>query len=570
MSSKETDVEVLIIGAGPVGLAAALQLGRAGHKTLIVERRPSLTRHPKAMGAHPRTLELFRGWGISEAAYAVSLPMERTLGFGWMTSINDGIEMGQIMFADEMERLIEYSRDSPERNCMVSQTLLEPVIFEGMSAQDDVTIRFDTTATILEQDDDGVTATLTSEDGKEETVRAQYVIAADGAHSPTRKGLGITETSSPPFGETVSVYFKSSDMERYMAGRPYLLWWVINDKVQGGFWPVNLDEQTYMLGFAGDMSEADAHFDADYCAGLVKAGVGDQDMDLEILEIARWAHQEAVADSWREGRVFLAGDAAHRFPPHGGFGMNSGIQDTGNLIWKLDAVLKGWASDALLDTYEPERKPVAKTNATQCVLNTVKMEETGWLVDDPATVFADIAKPEEGEAVRKGISDSIPKQRDQLWHQGQQFGYIYSSDAVIDDGTEAEQSTVSEYKSTGHPGARAPHLWVKNAKNEHRSTIDLFVDQFAVLTGAAGRDWVAAAEAVAADRNLPISAYVIGEDLVPIEGSFEESYGIEPTGAVVVRPDGHVMMRCATAPADCKAALEAAFDSVLASERASA
>jgi hypothetical protein len=281
--------------------------------------------------------------------------------------------------------------------------------------------------------------------------------------------------------------------------------------------------------------------------------------------VLRWRHEHAVADRWRVGRILLAGDAAHRFPPHGGFGMNNGIQDSANLAWKLAAVLRGEAGEELLDTYEAERKPVARYNAEQVALNTKRLEETGWLMGD-RSVLETIELPA-GESARRTIADAIPKQREQFWSQGQQFGQIYHEGAVMADGSEAVESSVEVYRPTTHPGARLPHLWLTGTHGDARfSTVDLLGRGFVLLTtGDPGERWRAAAEQVAGELGIPIAVRDLGtgSSTRPVEPADLALLEIEPGGALLVRPDSHVGFRATTAPADPTTELRAALTAIL-------
>ncbi len=559
------DVEVLIVGAGPVGLSTALQLGAEGVDTLVVERRSTLSRHPKAAGVHARTMEIFRQMGLADRIRAAGLPPGEALGFAWMTRV-DGIELGSIMLADDAERLAEYAQQSPEAPCFIPQDKLEPILAEALAEHPSVELRFATEAVALDQDDTGVTVTLRERgDASERRVRARYVVAADGVRSRVRSLLGITETAAEPYGESVNVYFASEQLDALRRGRPYLLWWVVNADTQGAFWPVS-HAHRWIYNFEGDVSLPDEHFDEELCTGLIRKAAGVDDLAIEILSILRWQHEQAVADRWRVGRVLLVGDAAHRFPPHGGFGMNSGVQDSANLAWKLAAVLRGRAGDALLDSYELERKPVAELNARQCTLNTKKMEETGWLMPDPSELAA-IEEPE-GAPLRERIAAAIPKQREQFFSQGQQFGALYASPAVIDDGREPVRSTVGEYRMTSTPGARSPHRWVTDADGARRSTIDLPQGGFVLLTGADGGAWLDAAAEVAPRHGVRLAAYRVAADgdLRPEDGAaFEAAFEVAADGAVLVRPDGHVGFRSAALPDDPADALDEALGRILAS-----
>ncbi|MEU9332892.1 FAD-dependent monooxygenase [Streptomyces sp. NPDC048290] len=333
-----------------------------------------------------------------------------------------------------------------------------------------------------------------------------HVVAADGTRSPVRRTLGITEDAGPVFGESVNVCFRSAALTRSMADSPHMTHWVVDAELSGAVYITGRDDR-WILNVERDPALPDSAYDDARRVDMVRRAVGDPDLDVEVLTTLRWLHESAVADTWRVGRVLLAGDAVRRFPPHGGFGMNSGIQDTHNLVWKLVRVLRGDASDGLLDTYEQERKPVAVHNRDQVMLNTERLAETGWLAD-AAEEIAGIELPE-GEAIRRRIRDGVPAQREQFWTSGQQFGYLCTSSAVIADGTAPEVSTVSDYRPTGHPGARAPHLWLRDRQDRRCSTVDLPAAGFVLLTGAEGEPW-----REPADR-LGIRRVVIGRDLVP-------------------------------------------------------
>jgi 2-polyprenyl-6-methoxyphenol hydroxylase-like FAD-dependent oxidoreductase len=525
------EIEVLVVGGGPVGLSCGLQLARAGVRTLLVERRPTLSQHPKAVGIHARTMEVFRGWGVADAIRTAGVPAERALGFGWLTRMT-GFELGAIMLADDVERLMEFAQQCPEAPCFSSQTAVEPILLDAAQAHPSFEARFAAEATAVEQDDDGVVVTV-----RGQPVRARYVIAAEGVRSRLRELCGITETAGAPYGASINVYFRAPEISRYTKGRPFLLWWIVNRDTQGAFWPTGPDDR-WIYNFSAAPGK---EYREELCADLVRKAVGADDLDVDILSVLRWEHEQAVADRWRAGRVFLAGDSAHRFPPHGGFGMNSGIQDSTNLAWKLVAVLRWGAADELLDTYEAERKPVAEFNAEQCELNTKKMAETGWLMPDPAELAA-VEEPE-GAALRQRIAEAVPKQREQFFSQGQQFGYLYESAAVVPDGRPPERSTVAEYRETAAPGARAPHLWLEEGE---RSTIDLLDGGFVLLAGRAGAEWLDGARDLSIELGVPITTQVV-------DTAGAERYGIEDDGAVLVRPDGHVGFRArssADAPLD--------------------
>lgn len=545
MHSLHDTAEVLIIGAGPVGLGMAFQLGRAGVRTLVIERRDSLSRHPKALGIHARTMEIFRQWGVADAIRAAGGGIN-TVSISWKTRFA-GIDLGELeVGADPAEREL-FDTYSPEPFCGCGQDVYEPILAQAACAHSSVTLRLGTEAIALRQDDRSATVTVRDATGATKDIRAEYVLAADGVRSPARDWLGITETLSPAFGRSINVRFRAA-LDPYRSGRRYLLLWVINAETQGAFvWQGRGDEWTYNFEAAPDKTVS--YYDDARCAEMVRAAIGVADLPMTIHSVVNWRHEQAVADRWRAGRVFIAGDAAHRFPPHGGFGMNSGVQDSVNLAWKLVAALRWRAGDALLDTYERERRPVAQFNAEQCIVNTRRMAETGWLLPDPSALAA--IEKAEGAELRAGIAAAIPRQREQFFSHGQQFGSIYDSSALIDDGTQPPPFSVAEYRPTAYPGARAPHVWLQDDGQRSLSTIDLYDGGFVLFAGARGEAWRTATEHAARELRVPIRAHVIGgSELQERAGQsrWAQQAGIDESGAILVRPDGHVAIRCPTLP----------------------
>jgi len=562
MSADTADFDVVVIGGGPVGLVSTIQLGRAGVKTLLLERRPTFSVHTKAAGIHARTMEIYRQLGLADtlrkrgAGYS-----NEGFSVGWMTRLN-GIELGSIQFgATQAEKELFYSW-SPELLAFCSQDIYEPILADVARQIPAVELLQSSPATGITQDEKGVTVEY-SADGSKRTVRAQYVIGADGVRSPTRNWLGITESGIASLGNSINVSF-TAPMEPYRAGRGYGLFWIINGDTQGAFaWRNRGDLWSY--NFEAAPNEDPQSYTAERCAEVVRVAAGVPDLPVNVISILHWQHDQAVTDRWRSGRVFLAGDASHRFPPHGGFGMNSGLQDSQNLVWKIIARLRWGAGDGLLDSYEAERKPVAQHNGDQCILNTKRMAETGFLLKDPKSLA--VIETPEGEPLRQKIISSIPKQREQFFSQGQQFGQIYDSTALVKDGTARVESSVSEYRPTGYPGARAPHVWLKNAQGSAFSTIDLYNGGFILFAAGDGQGWMAAAAAAAKALSAPLTSFVIGAPGYvqrSEDAKWEALVGVGPTGALLVRPDGHVGARWTALPKDAAAALKDALGRILA------
>jgi hypothetical protein len=268
-------------------------------------------------------------------------------------------------------------------------------------------------------------------------------------------------------------------------------------------------------------------FTPEHCVRLVRQAVGVPDLAVSILGVSPWEASAIVADRYRDGPVFLAGDAAHEMPPTGGFGLNTGAQDVHNLAWKLAAVLRGGADPDLLDSYHAERQKLAETITRAALANALSM----------------------GRNTR--ATTAVLPRREFLNEQGLIFGLTYTSSAVIPDGTPpvTVADPTTEYAPNARPGSRAPHVWLRRGE-QRLSTIDLFRTNFTLLAGSDGTAWVEAARKVAWPSWPPLLAYRIGADLADPDGDWHTVYGVQRNGAVLVRPDGYVAWRSASAVRD--------------------
>ena len=258
-----------------------------------------------------------------------------------------------------------------------------------------------------------------------------------------------------------------------------------------------------------------------------------------------------IAERYRERRIFLVGDSAHRFPPTGGLGLNTGVQDAHNLVWKIAALEAGWAPDAILDTYEAERRPVAQRNNDVSLQNAMRMGE----------VYQAMATP---DTTDDGLRAAIANQAEHFDMLGLQLGFIYESGAIVADSNEkpAHGSSVRDYVPTAFPGARVPHAWVTRA-GVRISTLDLFAyNRFTLVTGPAGQKWI---EAVRSP--VPIDCVVVGRDIVDENGDWMKLLGIDDDGALLVRPDQHVAWRSQHFVTDTTAALSRALAKILSDDK---
>lgn len=536
--------DVAIIGGGPVGLTAANLLGHLGIDCTLFERNETTSFHPRGHVINTRTMEILRLIGLEEDINNASLPIERHAGIGFFTSLA-GDKIGVIETRSDPEWRRNEQSQSPSLKRSCPQDRFEPILREHAGKYASVSLNFNCDIRRLSQDEDGVDLEWQTGGGTTGKTRARYVIAADGPRSEAREAVGIT-MQGKSIGQQIGIYFHA-DLWALVKDRPYLLYWIFNAKTSGVL--ISLDGRhrwTYNFGYSDD--ESREAFTEARCLELLRAVIGAFDVDIEIQNIMPWRMQARIADQMSAGRVFIAGDAAHPLPPTGGQGMNTGITDVQNLVWKLDLVLKGKAPQSLLSTYTTERRPVARFNVEQSARNAQAMARkglSGMLANDSA-LLANLEGPE-GAANRAKLAEGIPEQRAHFDYPGQTFGFFYESDLITPDGTPTPEIEVVTYTPNARPGHRAPHLPVRH-NGQSLSLIDLFtLDTFTLLTGPEGSTWRAAARQLADDTLPAVKVYCVGDgqEVDADTAAWCALYGVSPRGAVLVRPDGHVAWRAA-------------------------
>lgn len=477
-------IDVIVIGGSLVGLSAAMFLGFRGVKTVLVEKHHGSSPHPRAIGYTERTMELFRAVGLRGVPEA---PAHFSLVRAQVESLA-GEWRGETTWTPK--RVAPAEAASPVRGAAIAQDLLEPMLREHARALG-AELRLGEELVRFAEEDDGVTAWLASG----ETLRARYLVAADGAASPVREALGITRSGRGRIRVVRSVLFRAP-LDAYLARGPRQF-----EIQQEGF---EAFLTTYGDGRWVLMLHDDVERDEETLRALVQRAIGRDDVPVEILTTGRWDLTALVADRFSSGRVFLAGDAAHALPPtRGGFGANTGIHDAWDLSWKLAEVLRGRSRPTLLETYDAERRPTAWRRHQQT-----------------------FARPDYAH-VADGIADGEPILDDEAMELGQ----LYRSSAVLgvaDDLPPAKRP--SEWR--GQPGTRAPHVWL----SPDASTLDWF-----------GKGWV-----VVGDEAWRID----GAELRAPNDAVRDAFGLG-AGASLVRPDGVVAWR--SGPSDTKEDLERAL-----------
>jgi putative polyketide hydroxylase len=489
---ESVDVPVLIVGGGPVGLLLAVGLRHFGVDCMVAEKHASTLDFPKGRRVTARTVEIFRQWGLEAAVSAVSLRQADSL------FVFDGETLLGADFQRRGMRVDDVSRPSPAGELICSQELLEPVLRERVQA-DGADVRFAAEVVGFAQDDDAVMAEVVAH-GEPVSVRAAYLVAADGVRGRTREALGVGRSGPGMLGCRVSILVEA-DLEGRMKERQSAVYWLRQPRPGSLFAAVdNKSRWLFAVPYDPDTEPADS-LTEDRCLELVRGGLGDGSVGLRYIGHRIWEPTALVADRYQIGRVFLAGDAAHVTTPVGGLGMNCGIADVHNLAWKLAGVLAGWAGPVLLESYEPERRP----HAVAC-----------------ADASLGPARP--------------PNPVD-----GLVLGHVLESAVITADHTSAPgtQDPIGQYVPVGRPGHRAPHLWL----DDGRSTLDLFGSTFVALTDPPGKPALDTAAGIAQATGIPLGVHVIDA------AAWHDLYGVERGGVVLVRPDGYVAWRSIAQPA---------------------
>jgi 2-polyprenyl-6-methoxyphenol hydroxylase-like FAD-dependent oxidoreductase len=502
MAAADTEVAVLIVGGGPVGLTARALLARWGVPTLLVEKRTELSPFPRSRLVNVRSMEIFRQLGLATEVTARAFPPE------WGRVRFRDTLFGHDFATDAMVGIHAPVPESPVIGALTSQDRLEPVLL----AAADTPARFGVELVDLAEDAEGVLAFLVDRESGEGTrVRARYVLAADGANSGVRQGLGIDTVGPGALGSYTTVVF-DADLNRWSAEQPAGVYITAH----GSFGPV------YPEGgwaWSGPTPEDPAHTD---WSDLVSRSLGrGAAVPAEVARVQHWPVNAFVAERFGHGRVLLAGDAAHAIPPAGGLGMNVGLADVHNLGWKLAGVVHGWAGPELLDSYETERRPVAHRTLQQAVANSLVWAQAQSLRQEQlraGDASAEIERP---------WSDRYFAQLDLV------LGVTYRSAAVVaENGAAPEPSDEpsddpgTDYVPTADPGRRLPHLWLA----PDRSTLDALGEWFTLFTPAP------AAWAQHATAPWPLRIEALSDE-------HGRLCGLGAQGAVLVRPDGHVGAR---------------------------
>jgi 2,4-dichlorophenol 6-monooxygenase len=548
---------------------------------------------PKAHYLNQRTMEIFRQHGLADEVYEKGTPPYNRSRTKWYTSLGGAdplagktiFEMGALG-GHGTGRIVHYLETSPCDTANLPQIRLEPLIRSHAEKRDASRIRFNCELVEFTQDAHGVTAALKdTTSGRISTVRAKYLVAADGGKT-IGKMLGVPMQGPTKLITQISVHFEA-DLSQWIPDDRVLLNWLKPLHRQGvsvlvpmgpDKWGRNSPE--WALGFPR-MPFDPERFDDEAAADEVRKILGVADLAVSVRCVSEWAVEGVLSERYRVGRVFLAGDAAHRHPPTTGLGLNTGVQDAHNLAWKLALAVSGRAGDKLLDTYEAERRPVGAFNVEWALNaffnhmllemgvvavhpnNLTEVQTPGHVIGAVQALFADSPN---GRMRRDRLATVFGTQGMEFFAQDVELGFVYDSAAIVADGTKAPTRSADgqHYTPCSRPGHRAPHCWL-DREGVRVSTHDLTGADATFVLLARDFAWRAAAEAAAKATGASVTCVVVGRggDVLDAEARWADLSGVQADGAVLVRPDNMVGWRSAAMPADAGAALTEALRAIL-------
>jgi 2-polyprenyl-6-methoxyphenol hydroxylase-like FAD-dependent oxidoreductase len=524
---KNDIVPVLVIGGGPVGLALAGDLGWRGIACTLVEQSDGSIYQPRMDLVGVRTMEFCRRWGLVPAVEGSPYPRDYAQDNIYLTSLT-GYELGRERFPGIGQA--PPPKESPQRRERCPQNMFDPILRAFAASQKNVALRYRTRLVSFTQNADRVTAVVeNAETGAREEILARYIVGCDGARSLVRETLGIAMQGNPVLTYTTNVIFRCPHLlALHDKGKAYRHIFIGPEGTWATIVAINGRDE-WRFSIIGGAEQRD--YTTEDIKAAIRRAVG-RDFDFEILSVLPWVRRELIAERYRGGRAFIAGDAAHVMSPTGGFGMNTGIQDVVDLSWKLAATIEGWGGEGLLDSYSIERQPIGTRNVTEASGNLRRMLSVPPhpdLLDDTP----------QGAATREKVGCEFSETMRREWFTlGAHLGYRYENSPICwPDGTAAPPDDPRAYVPTARPGHRAPHAFLADG----RSTLDLFGRGFALIGFGADTAEAAPLLEAAKKRGLPLTFTAIAEP--HIATLYQRKF-------VLVRPDGHVAWRGDRMPED--------------------
>lgn len=514
--------EVLIVGAGPVGLSLAIELGMRGVSVMVVERNARVGVAPRAKTTNVRTRTHLRRWGIAEKVAAAS-----PLGINYPADVHFVTSLAGFPLA----HLSNMANMSPERSPLypehaqwIPQYVLEEILLNHAASLPAVDIRFGTSFVGAEHNETIVTCAIDDADIRSRKVIARYLVGADGAGSAVRDLIGARMEGRRGLSTHYNVVFRAPGLDRAHGHGPANMYWQLGPRGVTILAPMDKGD-LWAFGTAG-VAEGEILSEADAVA-LIRSTTG-IDLPLEVLQIDRWSASDLLADKYQEGNIFLAGDAAHLHPPFGGFGMNMGVADAVDLGWKIAATLQGWGGPALLSSYAAERRPMARLVIDEAMKN---YAVAGKVPQFPAELVDDSP---EGAAVRARVGAFLMQtRRREFYTLGTVLGLCYSGSPILaaEKGAQPCPHDGETYTPCASPGCLAPHAWLEDG----RSLYDLFGEGFTLVVGSG----IDEASVTSAQRD----AQAIGVPLAVVRLTDQPIAQLYREPLTLIRPDQYVAWR---------------------------
>lgn len=554
------EADVLIVGAGPVGLMTSLLLSNQGVSSLIVERRFERMTAPKAHAVNSRTLEICDAAGLdAETVRAAGAGADEA---GWVRFLSklNGVEFGHLPYERQQE---DVKNLSPYPLTNIAQPDFEALLAETLKSRSNVTLLRGVESDGFVENSEGVLADLLFIDSDTQVqAQAKYVVAADGANSRIRSALDIGLEGPEALQHNMMIHFEA-DLRPFVSDRPGILHFLFDPDCSGVLIAYDQGRNWVLMHpFNPVTTQADS-FDDATCKALIEQAVGAPVSNITVKNAGAWIMCAQVATAYRKDRMFLAGDAAHRFPPTGGLGLNTGIGDAQNIAWKIAAVENGWAAPALLDSYEAERRPIALINSEQSLENAGKLFELfGALYgSDPAQTRAHFDTVCADPLGTTALAPAVEMQRPHFDSLNLQLGYRYNSGAILDAApmTPSADLDISAYVPSYETGASFPHHWIAQDGVRQSILSLLSATGFTLVAGPGGQAWREAA----GKQGIPTSVLVMGESFDNLQFDWVEQTGLATEGALLLRPDAHIACRIEKMPTDATAHLEGIFRHIL-------
>lgn len=581
-SPRTTATDVFVVGAGVTGLTMSILLAEMGVRALTIAKHSGVSPTPRAHITNQRTMEIFRGMGIEDTIIAASTPL-KDLGNGVMATSLTGMEIGRYScYGAGPDHLSDFAKASPSEMMNIPQHILEKILLDR-AIEKKADVRFYNELLSIEQTTEGIVGKVRDRsNGEEYLVHARYAVAADGGRSLVAQQMGFEFQGEAKLISMLSMWLEV-DLTKYTAYRPASIYMILQPGnsywVGSGTCVLVKPFNEWLLNRQYDTSEGEPDVSPKALIDHARRVLGlPEDLPIIVKDASKWQVNNVVANSYQNGRIFLAGDAAHRHPPASGLGSNTCVQDSYNLAWKLALAVHGTAGEGLLESYNQERQPVGKQVVDHAIFTLNNMTKIpgalgfkrGQSYDEGFTSLQHLfTDSPEAEKRRSEFEEVIRLQNKRSNALGIQLGQRYKDSAcVFIDGTPfpgLQRDPILQYEPTTHPGGYLPHAFVEYERRQI-STLDIVpYGKFGLLVGIGGGPWIAAAAKISQELGIDLNAYAVGyrckyDDVL---GQWSAVREIKDSGALLVRPDRYIAWRSIDSSVDAVTALRSVFLQIL-------